>query len=297
MNAQELNDRFAIDGLVRFDVGEGGLTRLLVTTEKASATLYTHGAHVTQFQPAGGEPILWMSGTSRFESGKAIRGGVPLVFPWFGPRQDDPNAPSHGLVRTAEWSVESVERLDNAAVRIALGIAVDKFSVVFRVTVAESLGLEMIVTNDSDEPATFAQAFHTYLSVGDVRQIGVRGLEGVTYIDKVDQQARKVQSDSPITFSAETDSVYMDTESTVRVDDTVLRRTIEVSKQGSHSTVVWNPWIDKSKRMSDFGDDEWPGMVCVESGNIADNSVKLPPGQSATMLSSIRSIPSVERSS
>ena len=287
MNAEELNDRFAIDGVACFDVGVNGLMRLLVTTEKATATLYTHGAHVTEFQPADGEPILWMSGASRFENGKAIRGGVPLVFPWFGPHEKDPNAPSHGLVRTLEWSVEAVERLENDSIRITLGITVDKFSVAYRVTVAESLGLEMIVTNDSEEQVVFEQAFHTYLNVGDVRQIGVRGLEGVTYIDKLDQQSRKVQSDSPITFAAETDSVYVDTESTVHVVDPVFGRTIEVSKRGSRSTVVWNPWIDKSKRMADFGDDEWPGMVCIESGNIADNSVKLPPGQSTSLSAQI----------
>ncbi|MEL6107876.1 MAG: D-hexose-6-phosphate mutarotase [Planctomycetota bacterium] len=287
-NTDELNDRFAIDGLAKFEVGEGGLTRLSITTGKADATLYTHGAHVSHFRPGASEPILWMSAASRYESGKAIRGGVPIVFPWFGPRQDDPKAPSHGLVRTTEWSIETMERLATNDIRISLATAVDKFSVVYRVTVGDSLGLDMRVTNESGEAVTFEQAFHTYLSVGDVRKIAVRGLEGATKIDKLDQHARKVQSDSPITFASETDSVYVDTESTVQVEDPLLGRTIEVQKQGSRSTVVWNPWIDKSSRMADFGDDEWTNMVCIESGNIADNCVKLAPGQSATMSTEIR---------
>ncbi|MEO1526635.1 MAG: D-hexose-6-phosphate mutarotase [Planctomycetota bacterium] len=287
MNVNQLNDRFAIDGVVRFEVGEGGLTRLSMTTEHASATLYTHGAHVTHFQPVGGEPILWMSGASRFETGKAIRGGVPLVFPWFGPRQNDPDAPSHGLVRTTEWSVTNVERLESGSVCVTLELSVDTFQVVYRVAVGVTLGLEMVVTNVSGEPVRFEQAMHTYFTVGDVRKIGVRGLEGVTYIDKLDQLNRKVQSEAPITFGAETDSVYLDTETTVQIEDPVLGRVIEVQKSGSRSTVVWNPWIDKSAKMGDFGDDEWPGMVCIESGNIADNAVELGPGESANMSASI----------
>lgn len=279
----ELNERFAIDGVVRFEAGQGGLTRLTITTDQATASLYTHGAHVTHFQPRGDEPLLWMSGESRFETGQAIRGGVPVIFPWFGPRTDDPDAPSHGLVRTAEWSVTEVKRHNDGTVEVSLGISLESFEVVYRVTVGRRLGLEMIVTNSSDAPASFEQALHTYLSVGDVHQIRVVGLEGSTYIDKVDRLARKPQSAAPIRFAGETDSVYVDTEAIVRVEDPTLGRTILVQKTGSRSTVVWNPWTAKASRMADFGDDEWPGMVCIETANVADNSIGLAPGDSSTM--------------
>jgi D-hexose-6-phosphate mutarotase len=283
----QLNRRFAIDGIARFDCGEGGLTRLSIASEEADAALYLHGGHVTHFQPRGAEPVLWMSAASRFATGQAIRGGVPIVFPWFGANQADPSAPAHGLVRTAQWSVHAIDHLLDFRVRATLAISVDAFDVVYRVTVGRPLELEMIVTNTSGEAVAFEQALHTYLAVGDVRRIGVHGLEGATYVDKVDGFTRKTQPGSPIRFSGETDSVYLDTVATVRVEDPVLGRTIVVSKTGSRSTVVWNPWIGKSKKMSDFGDDEWPGMVCVETANVADNAVRLVPGESAEMLATL----------
>ncbi|MCA9137741.1 MAG: D-hexose-6-phosphate mutarotase [Planctomycetales bacterium] len=283
----DLNDRFAIGGVARFEAGQGGLIRLSIATDQATAAVYPHGAHVTHFQSSGDEPLLWMSEKSHFKTGQPIRGGVPVIFPWFGPRQDDPDAPAHGLVRTAEWSVTEVDRLDDGTVRVSLGISLDSFNIVYRVSVGRRLGLEMIVDNLSDTSASFEQALHTYLTVGDVRQIRVVGLEGATYIDKVDGMARKQQSAAPIRFAGETDSVYLDTEAIVRVEDPVLARTIVVQKSGSLSTVVWNPWTAKASRMADFGDDEWPGMVCIETANVADNSIDLAPGDSATMTATL----------
>jgi len=286
-NVDQLNERFGSEGVARFEIGDGGLTRLAITTDEAEAALYTHGASVTHFQPRGAEPVLWVSGASRYAAGKAIRGGVPIVFPWFGGKADDADAPSHGLVRQAEWGVEAVEQLDDGRARATLTIAIDGFDVTYRVTIGRQLHLEMIVANTSGKSVAFEQALHTYLTVGDVKRVRVTGLEGTTYIDKVDGFTRKTQPTAPITFAGETDSVYLDTEATVRVDDPALGRTLVVGKSGSKSTVVWNPWVDKAKNMGDFGDDEWPGMVCVETANVADNAVNLDAGESATMTASI----------
>lgn len=279
----QLNKQFGMDGIAVFESGKGGLTRLSITSDQGEAVIYPYGAHVTHFQPRDEKPLLWMSSESLFQKGKAIRGGVPLVFPWFGGKQGDPDAPAHGLVRTAEWSVKAVEPLNDGSIRVSLGLSVDSFDVLYRVSVGRQLHLEMIVTNTSATSITFEQALHTYLAVGDVHQISLTGLSGSTYIDKLDGMLRKVQSDAPIRFVAETDSVYLDTEATVRVEDPTLGRTIVVDKAGSRSTVVWNPWTDKAKTMPDFGDTEWPGMVCIETANIADNAVVLAAGESSTM--------------
>jgi glucose-6-phosphate 1-epimerase len=284
----QLNRQFAIDGVAEFGRGDGGLTQLSITSDAANATLYPHGGHVTHFQTRSGEPLLWVSAASRFAAGQAIRGGVPIVFPWFGARQGDPDAPAHGLVRTAPWAVTAVAQLDDGRVRVALHIDVAQFRVVYQVTVGHQLGLEMTVTNTSRQEASFEQALHTYLAVGDVRQIRVGGLQGATFIDKVDAFQRKTQPREPVTFAGEVDSVYLDTEATVRVEDPLWGRTVVVEKTGSQSTVVWNPWIAKSKKMSDFGDDEWPGMVCIETANVADNTIRLAPGAEATMCARYR---------
>lgn len=286
-NPDQLNERFAIDGLARFVAGEGGLPRLDITSPLATASVYTHGAHVARFQPAGDEPLLWMSTASAFEPGRAIRGGVPVIFPWFGDRKDDPEAPAHGLVRQADWAVRSVETLDDGRVQAVMSIAAEPFDVSMRIVVGRSLLMEMSVTNTADEPATCEQALHTYLTVGDIKRVSVHGLAGAPYIDKVDHHKRKMQSPDPITFAGETDSVYLDTNAVVRVVDEAMGRTIVAGKTGSRSTIVWNPWIDKAARMSDFGDGEWPETLCVETANVADNTLTIAPGGSHAMAATI----------
>src|SRR5450432_3825163 len=108
--------QFEIPGIVRIEPGNGGLTKLVVTSPKASAEIYLHGAHVTHFQPAGQKPVLWMSESSLFDASKPIRGGVPICFPWFGPRKDDPKSPAHGFARLREWKIESISHIGDEVV-------------------------------------------------------------------------------------------------------------------------------------------------------------------------------------
>lgn len=287
MSIDALNERFAIDGVARFVAGEGSLPRLDVTGALGGASIYPHGAHVSRFVPAGAEPVLWMSAASRFEAGKAIRGGVPIIFPWFADKKDDPEAPAHGLVRQAAWSLDALCVEDDGRVVATLSIAVEAFELVYRVTIGRRLHLSLEVTNTGDAAAAFEQALHTYLAVGDIARVSVEGLAGCAYIDKVDGFKRKMQGKDPIVFAGETDAVYVDTNAVVRVSDPAMGRTLVVGKTGSRSTIVWNPWIDKAARMGDFGDDEWGGMVCIETANVADNTRTLGPGGSHEMTATI----------
>jgi glucose-6-phosphate 1-epimerase len=141
---------------------------------------------------------------------------------------------------------------------------------------------------DATEPEKFEAALHTYLQVSDIRGVWITGLENSGYLNKVPQPEWCAASGQPIEFTAETDRVYQGTADTVVLHDPGLQRRIEISKQGSLSTVVWNPWIDKSRRMPDFGDDEWTGMVCIETACVGEHSVVLQPGQSHRMLALIR---------
>ena len=147
--------------------------------------------------------------------------------------------------------------------------------------------MALTVTNPAGVPVTFEEALHTYLAVGDVRQVSVAGLEGVTYVDKVDGAKRKTQAGALVTIGGETDRLYLDTDAAVTLSDPVLGRRIHVAKTGSRSSVVWNPWVAKSKAMPDFGDDEWPGMICIETANAADNAVTVPPHASHSMTATI----------
>ena len=301
----ELREQFAVPGAT-FELGEGGFIRAAVSTDAAEAHVYLHGAHVTRFQPQGQADLLFMSGKSLFAPGKAIRGGVPLIFPWFGAKAGDPTAPAHGLVRSTGWAVQDVTAAGHGAdrvVRLALVLRSDAstktrwphdFELLYTVTVGTALQLDLEVRNpaSASEPFTFEEALHTYLAVGDVRKVSIDGLAGRDYLDKPDGFRRKTQGPGAFGIDAETDRVYLATPDTVTVTDPVgpstksapaKPRVLTVSKENSAATVVWNPWIAKAKSMNDFGDDEWPLMLCVETANVDAHAVTLAPGQTHAM--------------
>ena len=270
-----------------FENGPGGLVQLIVTTALAQARIFLHGAHVADFQPAGEKPVLFMSAESVFARGRAIRGGVPVIFPWFGPRADDATSPAHGFARTKDWKLESLSEKSTGEIIAVFSLAADEetralwpheFAIRYEVTIGASLEMALEVTNTGMSPFTFEDALHTYFSVSDVHQVEVHGLEGAEYIDKTDEQKRKHHDAGPIRFTSETDRVFLNTETTCTLVDEKLGRRVVVEKSGSATTVVWNPWIKKSASLPDFGDNEWPGMCCIETANAADNALTLAPG-------------------
>jgi len=268
--------------------GNGDLPAIRILTETSEAEIYPHGAHVTAFQKKGGAPLLFMSGSSDFLAGKPIRGGVPVIFPWFGGREGHP---AHGTARITDWDLAESSLLTDQSVRLRFQLpCAEPADVAFIVTVGESLTMELVVTNTGTTDFTFESCLHTYFQVGDIHGIEVIGLKGARYTDSLTATPRVEESES-IRFSSETDRIYQDTSATVEILDPALGRSIVVRKSGSKSTVVWNPWIDKSIRMPDFGDDEWPHMVCVESGNVKENATTLAPGESSTLKVEIDSAP------
>jgi glucose-6-phosphate 1-epimerase len=285
---ETLRERFGIPRAVTIVADAHGLPRIEIATPAAEAHVYLHGAHVTHYQPRGGRPVLFMSGRSDFEPGKPIRGGVPVIFPWFGPHPTDPTKPAHGWGRTRPWTLRDVSVDEDEGISVTLSLGpVNGAALTYRVHAGPVLAMELQVRNEADSPLAFEAALHTYLAVADVLEAEVEGLDGRQYLDKVDGMKRKTQS-GPVTITGETDRVYLNTPDTVTVRDRAGGRRIIVSKQGSNSTVVWNPWVEKAKRMPDFGDDEWPRMLCVETANVAENSISLPPKASHLMKAVVR---------
>jgi glucose-6-phosphate 1-epimerase len=227
-----------------------------------------------------------MSERSFWEDGKPIRGGVPICFPWFGPHASQPSAPAHGFGRLADWTLAGVvEREDGSAVAtFALeGERMSeawpfRFRAVYEVAAGKTLAMSLEVENRDETPFTFEEALHTYFSVSDISGVAISGLEGTRYLDKAGGGAERIEGDAPIRFTGETDRVYLETTAACAIDDPGLRRRIVVSKDNSRSTVVWNPWIAKARAMPDFGDEEWRGMVCVETANVGAAAVELAPG-------------------
>jgi glucose-6-phosphate 1-epimerase len=289
---EELNGRFGIPGVVDFVVGNGGLTKIVVVAPQSRAEIYVLGAHITHWQPKGAQPVIWLSRASNYVIGQPIRGGVPVCFPWFGPLEGASGSPLHGYVRLIPWDVESVDALPDGSVAIGLWIKFyqptaptwpGNFELHYRVTMGAELAMSLEARNCQDQPLTITEALHTYLCVSDVRNVSVVGLAGRPYVDKVDDGARKVQGPQPVTFEGETDRAYLNAMRTCVLRDAGLGRCLRVSKSGSGSTVVWNPWVEKARKMPDFGDDEWPGMVCIETANALSNAVTIPPMGTHTM--------------
>lgn len=288
IDIDQLNRASGIEGAVEFDVHSNGLVRAKLTSSYGKGEVMLHGAHVTRFVPGRGDDVLWMSEKSWFESHKPIRGGVPICFPWFGPKEDNPDAPAHGFARLMDWSVIGTQTLDDQRVRLVLALEDNEqtrdmwnhtFKLTYSVTVGETLELSLKVSNTDAKPMRFTEALHTYLSVGDVKRVSILGVEDTEFVDKVKGSERAKSSHEPITFTAETDRVYLNTSSECVLVDPVGKRRIVIAKSGSMSTVVWNPWVDKARRMVDFGDEEWPGMACVETANAMENAVSLAPGE------------------
>ena len=284
--------RFDLPGAAHFRAVPGGLSVLDVGTPLATARLFVQGAHVAEWAPAGAEPVLFVSGQSHFAPGKAIRGGVPVCFPWFANRAGHPQSPAHGFVRGAEWEVEALTQEADGTVSVILAFGDSDatrahwphaFRARYRVRIGRMLEMLFEVENRDSVPFSYEAALHTYFRVSDARQVEVTGLEGAEYIDKVEAGARKRQGAEPLRFTGETDRVFVQTSAPVTLDDPGLRRRIVVEKTDSLTTVIWNPWIAKAAAMADFGDDEWPGMACIETANAGENAITLAPGATHLM--------------
>ena len=286
-----LSERFAIPGVAQVVSGNGGFPRIVIETSAATAEIYLYGAQVTSWKPAGTDEVLFVSDKSYWEVGRAIRGGIPVCFPWFRAKADDPHAPSHGFVRTREWQLESISQEAGDSVCVCLSTASDEstrrwwpfdFRLEYCITIAKSLRLELRMKNCGQSALRFEEALHTYFKVGDVEKARVRGLDGVAFLDNRDSNREKKQS-SDLAISRQTDNAYMNTIGVVELFDPILGRTLKTEKQGSASTIVWNPWSDGASSMADLGKDEWRGMLCAEGANILSSAVTLDSGQSHAM--------------
>ena len=285
----DLDREFGIPGLASVVEGNGGLPKVRITSPQGTGEMYLHGGHITSWKPAGDE-VLFVSSQSRWEDGLAIRGGVPVCFPWFGAKADDPKAPAHGFVRTKAWQLESVTQA-GGAVAVSMFTENDDstkrwwpadFRLVHRATFGSELSLELLVTNTGATSLRFEEALHAYYRVGDIKKVRLQGLEGIHYLDKTDRNQEKAQR-GEIVIVSETDRVYLNTLAAVELEDSALRRRTRVTKQNSRTTVVWNSWVQKARTFSDLADGEWTQMICIESSNVGDFAVVLAPGEQHTM--------------
>lgn len=287
----ELNRRFGVPERLQFAAGPGGQTVARIANAHAEATVFAQGAQVATFRPHGAEPVLFVSRRARYQPGQAIRGGIPICWPWFGPHPSEANQPDHGLVRGVAWQVAGTAALPGGETELRLALTESDATLArwphrFRLELAVRVGADLhvaLTTHNTDAvPFTWTGALHTYLQVGDVGRLAIHDLDGRGYVDKVDGMRLKRQI-GDIAINSETDRVYLDTEAAVRVDDPLLNRRLTVGKSGSRSTVIWNPWAEQAARIDDFAADEYRQLLCVETANALSDAVTLGPGEVHTL--------------
>jgi glucose-6-phosphate 1-epimerase len=292
-----LNEQFAIEGQLQFNATDD-LIVADITNQHAMVSIALQGAQVLSWvvkreDKRGAErganeqqPLIWLSDEATFIAGKTIRGGIPVCWPWFGAHPDREDYPAHGFVRAAVWDV--VETSTTAAgqtnvvfrlpqTQVPLALWSHNTELELHVSVGATLELNLITRNHGSETVTISQALHSYFAVSDIKDVTVKGLEGCQFIDALDDWQRKVEI-TPICIDAEIDRIYQNTKPVCSLEDKGWQRRINIETNNSRSTVVWNPWIDKSARLGDMGEGGYSNMLCIETGNIGDYCVSIAAG-------------------
>ncbi|MGF1459166.1 MAG: D-hexose-6-phosphate mutarotase [Leptolyngbyaceae cyanobacterium] len=301
MDLAQLNQEYGLGGSVRFVEGKGDFPNLEVANDQAKALISLYGGQVLSFKPKGvTEDLMFVSENAYYRPGKAIKGGAPVCWPWFGPDPEGKGRPSHGFARNRMWEVMGTKSLIDGATQITLGFSdTDEtrelwpyaFELSVEITVGRTLHFILISRNTGDRPFEITQALHTYFAVGDITQTSVTGLDGTTYIDKVDELKVKSQS-GDITIASEVDRIYQDVPQELTIQDAALNRRIRITSTGNKTAVVWNPWVDISVKSGDLTDDAYQRFICVETTNAADDVITVSP-QSDYRLATIYDIESL----
>lgn len=284
----------------------GELNCWRITSNHAELLIAQQGAQVLSYQRLGEPPLLWLSDQAIFRQGKSVRAGVPVCWPWFGNLQRNPQAvqamyhgeqaPAHGLARTRDWQLLGIEEAAEG-LRIefslpqALGDLPDwPHEVELKLLIEMGTQLKMTLSslNQGNDSVTISQALHSYFAVSDVRQARVEGVDNLGYIETLaDWELR--QQHGALGFAGETDRIYLQTPDLLKIVDPQWNRRITLYSTGSRSAVIWNPWTERARELTDMADDGWQRMLCIETANVWDDVVTLAPGASHSLSVTIAS--------
>jgi glucose-6-phosphate 1-epimerase len=289
-----LNAELGIDGALRLREGRGGLTMIEIRNDLASALISPHGGQILSYRPAEEtSDLLFLSERAHFGPGKAIKGGIPICWPWFGQDPESKGRQAHGFVRSLPWTIVSTATLPNGATRVALGIEDDlktrvlwpyHFNLVVEITVGATLSVELITRNAGHPPFLITQGLHAYFRINDATRVQVLGLDGCRYIDKaVGGKDSVILQKGPVTVSREVNRIYEQVPPDLVLEDPSLGRRIRIASRHSATCVVWNPWVDTARAMDDLDDEDYRVMLCVETVNTASEVIEVPGGGEARL--------------
>ncbi len=269
---------------------ENGFSYLEVSNSSSSAKIALQGAHVFEYKRGEEEDILWLSETSAFELGTAIRGGIPVCWPAFG--MNNPDLPQHGFSRTALFEFVNSKEISKDETQVCLRLRDTqeslklwnyKFELELIVRVSDTLSLELKTTNRDTQEFKLTQALHTYFNVSDISNAVVKGLKGKPRLDAL--RGIVFIQENDIKFDEEFDSVFQ------KVNNEIILgykdRKVSIINEGSSSVVVWNPWIEKGARMSGMRAEAYREFVCIESANAYEDFRVLKPNESHSLKATI----------
>jgi glucose-6-phosphate 1-epimerase len=281
-----LNERFGIDGTVHFGEGINSMPKAELTFNEARLELYLQGAHITRYQPAAGIEVLWMSDSALYQPGKALRGGIPLCWPWFGAHADNPDLPQHGYARTSQFQVSST-RADHQQTSIILTLDAaqapspdweNRAALEFEIRLSDALWMEMRSRNLSASLLTLSNALHSYFAISQRQQVSIPAVTGLTYLDKLQDYLPRQQA-SEITLNSEVDRVYQAPPATIDLLDRGRHIKTSIESWGNNNLVIWNPGKQKARQMNDFDNLGFEQMVCIEPANALAQRITLAPGE------------------
>jgi glucose-6-phosphate 1-epimerase len=279
--------------MIEFKQRAPGVTVALISNAAAKAEISLYGGQVLSYAPKGQKDLLFLSAESLFAPGKAIRGGIPVCFPWFGPHAKNKEFPTHGFARVSQWELGSVtETQDRSVIVLTLKDSAETkklwpyaFKLSLSVSVGDTLDMSLCVANTGKSAFNVTDALHTYFNVKNIKSVSVLGMDRLSYIDRVGEKTTRKQS-GPIAISGETDRVYLKPKS-MEILDPGLKRKILIERKAFPDAVVWNPWVERAKAFADFGNEEYKRMICVEAAAVFDNAITVEPGKSATQKMSV----------
>ena len=284
MSIEQLNADYGIANKVKFVSGKGGFPTIEINNEYAKAIISLYAGQVLSFQPLDqAEDMMFFSNKAYHQEGKAMKGGVPICWPWFGPDPEAKGRSSHGFVRNRLWQMRKVATTQDGATKVTMGLVDTEetrkiwdyaFNLAIAITVGSNLTIELITRNTGEQPFSITQALHTYFKVGDISQVQVLGVANKTYIDKVDNGKQKTQTGT-VTFSGECDRIYLNVPSELVIDDAALQRKIKIAATNSNTAIVWNPDATISAKMADLEDRDYKNFVCVETANAANEVIEV----------------------
>lgn len=272
--------------MLEFKKFENGFSYVEIGNASASAKIAFQGAHLFHYERKNEKPLLWLSKSSDFEVGKAIRGGVPICWPSFGMNNSD--LPQHGFARVGMWKLKnSIERDEETTqatfvlrdTDASRGMWNYKFELELKITIGKKLIMQLITTNKDEKSFKLTQALHTYFAISDISNIMIKGLNKKPYLDTLTNKQKNQKG--KIKFKEEMDRVYQEVDGEILLKDKM--HTTHITNKGSSSVVIWNPWKKKCKKMSAMSNEAYKEFVCIESANAYDDFRVLQPNESHTM--------------